>query len=102
MPSTKGKKAVWAIANEAEKIGDQLAIPAVEKLARGEGSAAQLLADEVLLDLLLHRDRERDAGPFEEPDLHGLGIRRRRADVERCVVPLRLQEMLADRCGKRP
>src|SRR6267154_2664775 len=65
------------------------------------GDAPELLAGEVLLDLLLHRHGQRDAGTLEEADLDGFRIGRRGADVERGVVALRLQQVLADRSRQR-
>src|SRR5207248_6936377 len=60
------------------------------------GDTAQLLARVVLLDLLLHRRRELDAGLLEEADVDDLGVDRARADVEAELVAVRLQEVAAD------
>ena len=90
------------------EIGEQLGGVALARPRRvgdpadlAERDAPQLLAREVLLDLFLQLRRERDAGVLEEADLHGLGVGGRRADVERRVVALRLQEMLPDRRRQR-
>ena len=95
------------IASRVE-VGEQVARVALARARRigdradvAERDAAELLAREVLLDLLLHRGRERDARALEEADLHRLRIGRRRADVERGVVALRLQQVLADRRRQR-
>ena len=61
------------------------------------GDAPELLAREVLLDLLLQRRREQDPRRLVEADEDGLGIEVARADVDGGGEGLRLQDVPADR-----
>ena len=63
------------------------------------GGTPELLAREVLLDLLHERRRRRGARRLEDPDLEHLGVARARLDVDAGVEALRLQEMPVD--GRR-
>ena len=65
-----------------------------------EADAPDLAAREVLLELLLQRGRDLDARLLEELDLHDLGIRLARADVETRLEALALQEVTRHRCGQ--
>src|SRR5205814_9630729 len=63
----------------------------------GAADAAQLAARAVLLDLLLQRRGELDAGLLEEANLHHLRVDLARPDVEAGVVALRLEHVPRDR-----
>jgi hypothetical protein len=89
------------VGEQVARVGFARARGVRDRADVAERDAAELLAREVLLDLLLHPRRERNAGSLEEADLHRLGIGRRRTDVERGVVALRLQQVLADRRRQR-
>ena len=58
-----------------------------------ERGPAQLLAAEVLLDLLLQGARHLVAGPLEDPHLDHLGIAARAADMDACLHRLGLQHV---------